>query len=172
MVNRELLNSKNVKFFDFIQECNETVFVPSGWYHQVVNVEDTVSVNHNWFNGCNVAVVADNLVKHFEDVVKEIEDCRDMENFSEHCQLMMKSSFGMNFKDFFDIIFHIINKRIESLTHNNMTEAFDKFYFGRNHILSDLKIISKFLVDLVKNPSVAQFKDLMEESIKRIVEVL
>ena len=24
------------------------LFVPSAWYHQVENLEDTISINHNW----------------------------------------------------------------------------------------------------------------------------
>mmetsp|Transcript_32504 Transcript_32504/g.81457 ORF Transcript_32504/g.81457 Transcript_32504/m.81457 type:complete len:461 (+) Transcript_32504:91-1473(+) len=36
------------------QHSGETVFVPSGWYHQVWNLEATVSINHNWANACNL----------------------------------------------------------------------------------------------------------------------
>ena len=33
-----------------IQRDGQTVFVPSGWYHQVKNMMETVSINHNWIN--------------------------------------------------------------------------------------------------------------------------
>ena len=36
--------------FEIIQKSNEALFVPSGWIHQVENLEDTISVNHNWIN--------------------------------------------------------------------------------------------------------------------------
>lgn len=69
------------------QDQNEIIFVPSGWYHQVYNLvwlvtfhyelyrdfnvlyigvcdkwfywlqEDTISINHNWFNAYNVSWV-------------------------------------------------------------------------------------------------------------------
>eukprot|EP00814_Leptocylindrus_danicus_P022377 CAMPEP_0116004240 /NCGR_PEP_ID=MMETSP0321-20121206/493_1 /TAXON_ID=163516 /ORGANISM="Leptocylindrus danicus var. danicus, Strain B650" /LENGTH=199 /DNA_ID=CAMNT_0003472521 /DNA_START=936 /DNA_END=1535 /DNA_ORIENTATION=- len=39
---------------EIIQEVGETIFVPSGWYHQVENLEDTLSINHNWINGFNI----------------------------------------------------------------------------------------------------------------------
>lgn len=29
------------------QEAGELLFVPSGWYHEVENLEDTISINHN-----------------------------------------------------------------------------------------------------------------------------
>lgn len=39
------------------QEAGEIIFVPSGWYHQVHNLEDTISINHNWFNAYNLSWV-------------------------------------------------------------------------------------------------------------------
>ncbi len=29
--------------------------MPSGWLHEVINLEDTLSVNHNWINHANIA---------------------------------------------------------------------------------------------------------------------
>lgn len=29
-----------------MQESGEAIFVPSGWHHTVVNLEDTLSINH------------------------------------------------------------------------------------------------------------------------------
>ena len=40
--------------FEVIQDTGETIFVPSGWCHTVENLEDTLSVNHNWLNGFNI----------------------------------------------------------------------------------------------------------------------
>ena len=50
------LEEKNgpIQKFEVIQNSGEVVFVPSGWHHQVSNLEDTISINHNWFNGCNI----------------------------------------------------------------------------------------------------------------------
>lgn len=39
---------------DVTQTARQVIFVPSGWYHTVVNVEDTLSVNSNWLNATNV----------------------------------------------------------------------------------------------------------------------
>jgi hypothetical protein len=36
------------------QLAGETIFVPSCWYHTVENLEATLSINHNWLNGCNI----------------------------------------------------------------------------------------------------------------------
>lgn len=40
---------------EIIQESTETIFVPSGWYHTVENMQPTLSVNHNWINEANIA---------------------------------------------------------------------------------------------------------------------
>ena len=51
----ELSNDKTCRYFEIIQNRGEIVFVPSGWHHQVENCENTISINHNWFNGSNVS---------------------------------------------------------------------------------------------------------------------
>ena len=57
-----ILEKGEVDKIEFIQETGEIVFVPSGWYHQVHNLEDTISINHNWFNGCNIKFVLASLI--------------------------------------------------------------------------------------------------------------
>jgi hypothetical protein len=39
---------------DFEQGEDEVLFVPSGWWHQVLNCEETLSINHNWINAANI----------------------------------------------------------------------------------------------------------------------
>lgn len=34
--------------FEIIQKTGETIYVPSGWKHSVQNLEETLSINHNW----------------------------------------------------------------------------------------------------------------------------
>lgn len=174
-MSRELLERENVKYLDFIQDTGETVFVPSKWYHQVTNLDDAVSINHNWFNGCNVSFIADSLLSHHEEVEREIADCRDMENFEEHCQLMLQSSFGMNFADFLEILTHIAEKRIKALSNDIKFQVFEDFSFGDNHMTYDLKAISHVLTRLQENSAVAKFNeiiDLINLSIDKIKKVL
>lgn len=162
-ISKEMLDSNNVKYFDLIQESGETIFIPSGWFHQVQNTEDAMSVNHNWFNGCNIAIIVDNLLSHFKDVEREIADCKDMENFDEHCQLMLRSSFGMNFFDLFDIIEHIANKRVKFLRDGLELKSFDSFTFGRNHIIWELKAIQNILKSLLENEDICKFREIVDE---------
>ncbi len=40
--------------FEVIQYAGETIFVPSTWKHEVVNIVETLSINHNWITSANV----------------------------------------------------------------------------------------------------------------------
>ena len=163
-----------MKYFELIQESDETLFVPSRWYHQVKNIDDAVSVNHNWFNGCNIESIVENIVNHHQDVQKEISDCKDMDNFKEHCQLMLKSSFGMNLYDLVEILTHVGQKRINLIKNGVEIKIFDEFTLGTNHALNDLKIILKMLVKLEQNSSFKELENLIvliTDNINKIKEL-
>ncbi|GAV58306.1 Cupin_8 domain-containing protein [Cephalotus follicularis] len=84
------------------QEQNEIIFVPSGWYHQVHNLEDTISINHNWFNAYNLSWVWDLLLRDYNEAKEYIEDIRDIcDDFEGLCQRNLAANTGMNFYDFF-----------------------------------------------------------------------
>ncbi|XP_045511670.1 2-oxoglutarate and iron-dependent oxygenase JMJD4 homolog isoform X3 [Colias croceus] len=85
---------KNIKYFEIIQEKGDAIFVPSGWYHQVFNLHDTISVNHNFINSCNIEKVWMALLKNLEDVEKEIAEFKDSPEFVSQCQVILKSLFG------------------------------------------------------------------------------
>lgn len=97
------------------QEAGDSIFVPSGWHHQVTNLEHTISINHNWINGTNIDHVYHEMVSHLEAVKKEIDDCKDMDDWTSHCQLMLQVSFGINFRQFFGMLKFICQKRLTSL---------------------------------------------------------
>ncbi|KAF3642436.1 hypothetical protein T459_33420 [Capsicum annuum] len=91
-------------WWECTQEENEVIFVPSGWYHQVHNLEDTISINHNWFNGYNLSWVWDLLLKDYNEASEYIEDLQGCEDFEELCQRNLAANTGMNFYDFFIFI--------------------------------------------------------------------
>ncbi|XP_029309096.1 2-oxoglutarate and iron-dependent oxygenase JMJD4 isoform X2 [Cottoperca gobio] len=74
---------------EIIQEAGEIIFVPSGWHHQVYNLEDTISINHNWLNGCNVDIMWQFLQNELSSVQKEIDEWRNtMDSWHQHCQII------------------------------------------------------------------------------------
>ncbi|KAF8320329.1 Clavaminate synthase-like protein [Clavulina sp. PMI_390] len=61
-----------------IQEPGETIFVPSGWYHQVINLTDCISLNQNWCNSVNLPSLYSSMKEATEDVEAAIADVRSM----------------------------------------------------------------------------------------------
>ncbi|KAK8569388.1 hypothetical protein V6N13_046447 [Hibiscus sabdariffa] len=96
---------KKAIWLECTQDQNEIIFVPSGWYHQVHNLEDTISINHNWFNGYNLSWVWDLLLRDYKEAKEYIEDIKDIcDDFEGLCQRNLAANTGMNFKDFFIFI--------------------------------------------------------------------
>uniref|UniRef100_A0A182RG37 Jumonji domain-containing protein 4 n=1 Tax=Anopheles funestus TaxID=62324 RepID=A0A182RG37_ANOFN len=170
-VTEQTLQDAGVSFFSILQQPGEAIFVPSGWYHQVLNVEDAISVNHNWFNGCNVASIWNNLRGALADVRREIDDCRDMDNFDEHCQVMLKASFGMDYTDFLAIIQYVCDKRLTSLKDGKSVRQNDNYVLGRKHSMYDIIIIRELLAGMLENNFLIIYpalNDLALNCLKRI----
>jgi hypothetical protein len=64
--------------FQIQQNAGECVFVPSTWQHSVINLEETLSINHNWVTAANLDLVWEciqwNLMKTREDHCLEGEE--------------------------------------------------------------------------------------------------
>lgn len=58
------------------QAALEALFVPSGWHHSVENLEDTISINHNWLNAHNIAGCIAQLAGAFKRAEVLLDDCR------------------------------------------------------------------------------------------------
>jgi len=61
---RSKLNENKDNVIEIVQESGQVIFVPTGWYHQVHNLEDTISINHNWINAFNIGKVWNFLKKN------------------------------------------------------------------------------------------------------------
>ena len=51
---------------------------PSGWYHQVENLTDCISINHNWCNAVNLPALYTSMCHEVVRVEAALEDVRDM----------------------------------------------------------------------------------------------
>lgn len=108
-----LKQERNMPYLKVIQNPGEIIFVPSNWYHQVHNLDDTISINHNFLNACNAKTVMINLMAALIDVQEEIADFQDTDGFQEHCQAMLRAHFGMNVADFCAMLEAVLRRRIE-----------------------------------------------------------
>lgn len=66
----------NLSAFFQSQEAGEILFVPSGWHHSVMNLAETLSINHNWINAFNVHWTWALLARQRDEAADAIEDCR------------------------------------------------------------------------------------------------
>lgn len=137
------------------------MFVPSGWYHQVWNMEDAISVNHNWFNGCNIMLVWHALKAELTKVKAEIRDCQDMDDFAEHCQVMLRSSYGMDFYQFCDLLSYIARTRIRLIDKGVPVELAQNRSLGKRHARYDLERIGEVVELFVQHEDM---KDLLKVS--------
>lgn len=110
--------SKASKPITVIQREGEIIFVPSGWHHQVMNLEDTISINHNWTNACGIFKMWEHLKSELAKVQRSIEDCKDMDNWYQHCQVILRASCGINYAEFIDFLDVIAMRRIRTFTEN------------------------------------------------------
>lgn len=136
-----MLNENHVHYHVCVQKSGECIFVPSGWYHQVENLDDTISINHNWLNGCNVMEIWKKLWQYYGKVCKEIDDCRDMDDFEQHCQLMLKATHGMNFNGFLALLQVIVKNRLKCLSASEGIAIINGFAYGKEHCRFDLNAI-------------------------------
>ncbi|XP_050798673.1 2-oxoglutarate and iron-dependent oxygenase JMJD4 isoform X3 [Gopherus flavomarginatus] len=162
---------------EIIQEAGEIVFIPSGWHHQVYNLEDTISINHNWVNGCNVAIMWSFLQDELAAVQREISEWKDtMEDWHLQCQVIMKSCTGINYKEFYNFLKVIAENRISVLNHVLDEEASAKnthraatSALGMLHAVFDLKRTVQVLTSLNANED---FKKLNPKSLSPPPEAL
>ncbi|CAG9826136.1 unnamed protein product [Diabrotica balteata] len=138
-------STKSKKCIEVIQNPGEAIFIPSGWYHQVHNVTYAISVNHNWVNGCNISMMYDSLLRALSEVKEEIKDCKGVDDFEEHCQLMLNAHFGMNLEVFYKFLMYIATKRMEMLQGLCPKTLFHGNEIGSNHILFDLESLKNVL---------------------------
>lgn len=148
-------NHDDVKYFEIIQEKGDGIFVPSGWHHQVFNLLDTISVNHNFINACNIEIVWKSLQNNLISVEHEIEEFKNTPEFTSQCQLILKSVFGMDFEAFIKFITHIAQKRLNSIK-GDFPLLFNRYYFKRNHVIFDLCQLIKVITLIQNHPIITE----------------
>uniref|UniRef100_A0A804QMT6 JmjC domain-containing protein n=1 Tax=Zea mays TaxID=4577 RepID=A0A804QMT6_MAIZE len=130
------------KWLECIQEQNEIIFVPSGWYHQVHNLEDTISINHNWCNAYNLHWVWNLLYEDYKVAKEYIEDIRDIcDDFEGLCQRNLAANTGMNFYDFFVFIVRFALANVVELYHLQQPEVATLSTETAHHLVYNLMSI-------------------------------
>lgn len=128
-----------------IQEPGETIFVPSSWWHQVENLEDTISINHNWANASNMTLLWSFLKDELKEVQLALSDCKETQSDKEwyyQCQEIMRMNTGMNVIDFCDMLSIVLDDQIIKL---------ENFLLPVDLIRYNLGVIKSILEDVQQN---------------------
>ncbi len=131
---KEYPNLGSVTRVEVIQRAGETIFVPSGWFHQVINLDHTISINHNWFNGYAIGDVQRYIMKELALTRKEIRHlCAtestkasvDME-WELQCQFLLRLNIGMDLSEWITLLL------------NKLKTVAGKSFFNESKILAAL----------------------------------
>ncbi|XP_070374133.1 2-oxoglutarate and iron-dependent oxygenase JMJD4 isoform X2 [Equus asinus] len=163
------------------QEAGEMVFVPSGWHHQVHNLEDTISINHNWVNGCNLANMWHFLQQELCAVQQEVIQWKDtMPDWHHHCQVIMRSCSGINFTEFYHFLKVIAERRLHLLTKGTgpgEVGGGEGAGLGPQQAAFDVGRIAEVLASVVAHPDfqrvdTSTFSPRPEELLQQLEEVI
>uniref|UniRef100_A0A452SBU2 2-oxoglutarate and iron-dependent oxygenase JMJD4 n=1 Tax=Ursus americanus TaxID=9643 RepID=A0A452SBU2_URSAM len=187
---------------ELTQEAGEMVFVPSGWHHQVHNLEDTISINHNWVNGCNLANMWHFLQQELRAVQQEVSQWRDtMPDWHRHCQstdtclelqasrgslvllsgqVIMRSCSGINFEEFYHFLKIIAERRLLLLAKGmgpGTMEGGVGTGLGPQQAAFDVSRITEVLASVVAHPDfqkldTSMFSPQPEELLLQLEEVV
>ncbi|XP_021107797.1 jmjC domain-containing protein 4 isoform X9 [Heterocephalus glaber] len=140
---------------EVVQEAGEMLFVPSGWHHQVHNLDDTISINHNWVNGCNLANMWHFLQQELQAVQREVGQWKDsMPDWHHHCQVIMRSCSGINFEEFYHFLKVIAERRLLVLGQGEQGELGPSagLGLGLQQAAFDIGRLAEVLASVVEHP--------------------
>ncbi len=83
-----------------IQKAGQAMFVPSKWQHEVVNLEETISINHNWVTTANLDQCWECLVAEMVDIKKELSEWEINDNLEAE-ESMLRGCVGLDVTAFF-----------------------------------------------------------------------
>jgi len=103
---------------EFIQYPGQILFIPSNWYHQVHNLDDCISINHNVINAFNVERLLDSVKKRLLEVRREIDDVKfvySSEEFDENCQKILLIDYKINIPKLKEFMELVISDRLSQI---------------------------------------------------------
>lgn len=96
-------NVAAASYVEVVQQPGEVIFVPSGWLHQVHNLDDCISINHNWFNGSNIGLVWEYVKDRWEAtncVIAHLRAEMEPAEFAKHVSRIMSCDIALSPEEF------------------------------------------------------------------------
>jgi hypothetical protein len=101
------VNTNSKKQITIRQTTGQTIFVPATWQHKVVNLEESISLNHNWITTANVDLTWDCLCTEMKAIDNELRswgnDCA-MADDLEIGENMLRGCSGLDVTSFFFMV--------------------------------------------------------------------
>jgi len=97
-------NRVSEQTFTVIQRSGQAMFVPSQWQHEVINLEETISINHNWVTCANLDICWECLVTEIEAIDKEMKAWGIDDNLEAY-ESMLRGCVGLDVTGFFLMTF-------------------------------------------------------------------
>lgn len=94
-----------------LQYPGQILFVPSGWYHQVLNLDTSLSINHNWVDSSGLNISWQYLSREHMMAESMIDDVRDLVSNEEFVALVHRNvllNCGMNKQIFLTMVEFIL----------------------------------------------------------------
>lgn len=117
--------------------------------HFICLQDDTISINHNWVNGCNVGKMWSSLRQNLAKVKLEISDCEGMDGWHEHCQIMLNAVYGLDYEKFCEFLLHIMFLRMSYLSEHKNMHVYGSWVLGESHLKFDLIQAKQILLQLI-----------------------
>lgn len=112
------------------------------------------------------------IVANLNAVKKEISDCQDMENWTRHCQIVLKASHGIDFYMFYEFLNFIATNRLKVLKNEENKKQFSGWTIGRNHARFDLMKICDVLQLFVEHDDFSEIDFVSDSSINEPKQLL
>ena len=120
------------------QEAGQAIFVPATWQHEVVNLEETISLNHNWISTSNLDLSWDCIFVEIKAIQAELLDgwwteemiTSNRIGFIETCENMLRGCVGLDVTSFFLMTLSQLLLTIESSSTSSLRtkqQQFDTF---------------------------------------------
>ncbi|KAJ1728414.1 hypothetical protein LPJ72_005487 [Coemansia sp. Benny D160-2] len=155
---------------EVVQRAGEIVFVPSGWWHQVHNIGDTVSINRNWANEYNLPVVHAHLRSAIADVFHAFRDLAHLDDFPAIAQQALRANSAIDYAWFFDFlssIAHVYLRALAAPASPSPLTRFAPFFSSPPSIVHALRCVSDSL-DLLLHDDVTHTVDGLADKVARL----
>lgn len=97
----------------------------------------------------------------FEEVKKEISQFKNsMDDWEDHCQLLLQSCFGMNFSEFYTFLSYILKHRKHCVENKICLEVHGNWILSINQLQYDLMKVEEILNIFLSYPDVKSRKFL------------